>query len=1009
MNEPVNRKRRHRKIRPLTVLAAFLAALTVFLFFTFVPIDLTGYRPQIKSLIESRINGTVDAERLTLHILPYPNIRLKEFSLSSGGEVVLRAQTVKMGFSALPLVFKRLDIKRLVVEGADILVRRYSDGTINLQKIPKKRVLRIGIRNFKLMEGWLKFIDEMAPEGPAVMDMERVKAYMNRTSRGLTYSAAGRLLPGTVFTISGEATGDKDTTRLSGTLSVADLRIKTLHPYVGKDEHLDGVSVDGILAADLDYSFSGRFPSIESGIIKGKVLSREAELRLAAFANRPIYASEGTSFVDIAWDRDSTVLSLTAVRFSMDGFDVMGSFKLTMPDKELELRLSTSPVKAAELKELIPPEALPQRLRETMDGVAGLRGSLTIDDLKFSNSVKDASGKTDYLRALTLEMAFSDIGFTHSNFKGAFSGLKGRISYKDGTAEISDTRGSYGRSTIEKLDARIDAATAHTRATLDATLDAGQLLDELGEMAGFTPPKGLSAKGAVRLNLSCNGVPPGLKGENDGEGIVIKSSMDLTPAAVGYGDTFKKPAGYPARIGGELTVTPKKVATERTVVEFGESTLHAAMLLSLKDPFYRVRIASKDVRIEDAVQLSPLFVKGSPSQGTVKIEFTVEGRGRRAGPAYKGRLQVEDGLFKSTLFAKSVRDVYAVAEIDGKSGKILLESMKIGKSSLSGRIDMIDTEKGIIDFNLLSERFNTEDIFPSRFKPGTGKAPLNLTGRGKITIRQGTLHKTSFRNLSAEITINRDKVLIEPLSFTSNNGRISGKIACFRGNRSLNIIESEFKVSMMEAGTFIRELGASKDIISGRLMAEARLDIRRGARPATAGLNGEIRVLSKDGTLWKFIVISKIFSIVNIISINQLFEEGLPYKTLSGTFSIKDGIISTEDLLLTSDSLRMSAVGRIDLTKGTIDSVLALHPFVTIDKIITNIPLAGWIIGGEERSTITMYYEIKGPLARPEVNAIPVKGMGKKVFGIFQRILQAPAKAVEPLMRELQEEEEEKR
>ena len=53
-----------------------------------------------------------------------------------------------------------------------------------------------------------------------------------------------------------------------------------------------------------------------------------------------------------------------------------------------------------------------------------------------------------------------------------------------------------------------------------------------------------------------------------------------------------------------------------------------------------------------------------------------------------------------------------------------------------------------------------------------------------------------------------------------------------------------------------------------------------------------------------------------------------------------------------------------------------------------------------------MYYEIKGPLARPEVNAIPVKGMGKKVFGIFQRILQAPAKAVEPLMRELQEEEE---
>ena len=76
------------------------------------------------------------------------------------------------------------------------------------------------------------------------------------------------------------------------------------------------------------------------------------------------------------------------------------------------------------------------------------------------------------------------------------------------------------------------------------------------------------------------------------------------------------------------------------------------------------------------------------------------------------------------------------------------------------------------------------------------------------------------------------------------------------------------------------------------------------------------------------------------------------------------------------------------------DSTLGLHPFVTVDKIISNIPLAGWIIAGREKSTITMYYKIYGPLKNPEVEAVPISGMGKKILGIFERIFTAPIKGM---------------
>jgi len=87
------------------------------------------------------------------------------------------------------------------------------------------------------------------------------------------------------------------------------------------------------------------------------------------------------------------------------------------------------------------------------------------------------------------------------------------------------------------------------------------------------------------------------------------------------------------------------------------------------------------------------------------------------------------------------------------------------------------------------------------------------------------------------------------------------------------------------------------------------------------------------------------------------------------------------------------------MSKYTVDAKLGLHPFVTVDKIITRIPLVGWIIGGKEKSTISMYYEIKGPLNNPDVSAVPVKSLGTGILGIFQRILEAPVEAVKPLVK----------
>ena len=84
------------------------------------------------------------------------------------------------------------------------------------------------------------------------------------------------------------------------------------------------------------------------------------------------------------------------------------------------------------------------------------------------------------------------------------------------------------------------------------------------------------------------------------------------------------------------------------------------------------------------------------------------------------------------------------------------------------------------------------------------------------------------------------------------------------------------------------------------------------------------------------------------------------------------------------------------ITLNSIDAALGFHPFVTVDKIINMIPLAGWIISGKDKSAITMYYEIKGRLKTLNVQSVPVKSLGKGIFGILERTMKLPGQILTP-------------
>jgi uncharacterized protein YhdP len=120
---------------------------------------------------------------------------------------------------------------------------------------------------------------------------------------------------------------------------------------------------------------------------------------------------------------------------------------------------------------------------------------------------------------------------------------------------------------------------------------------------------------------------------------------------------------------------------------------------------------------------------------------------------------------------------------------------------------------------------------------------------------------------------------------------------------------------------------------------------------------------------------------------------GMPYDAIVATLSVKDGIVSTQDLFIRSDAMNISAVGSIDMPKGEfVQTIVGVKPLQTVDKAISLIPVVGWILTDENRSVMSVHFEVRGSLDNPIVTAIPVKAMARGVFDIFKNIFQLPAK-----------------
>ena len=115
---------------------------------------------------------------------------------------------------------------------------------------------------------------------------------------------------------------------------------------------------------------------------------------------------------------------------------------------------------------------------------------------------------------------------------------------------------------------------------------------------------------------------------------------------------------------------------------------------------------------------------------------------------------------------------------------------------------------------------------------------------------------------------------------------------------------------------------------------------------------------------------------------------------MDGTFVIDRGTISVEDFEI-EGPLRVFA--RADIvttdTPATIDAAVGIFLFRQPNAILESLPLVRSFLPGSERGLIGTYFDVKGPIGEPDIEALPLQTLMSNV----PDVIKAPFKVLRTL------------
>jgi AsmA-like C-terminal region len=186
-----------------------------------------------------------------------------------------------------------------------------------------------------------------------------------------------------------------------------------------------------------------------------------------------------------------------------------------------------------------------------------------------------------------------------------------------------------------------------------------------------------------------------------------------------------------------------------------------------------------------------------------------------------------------------------------------------------------------------------------------------------------------------------------------------------------------------DAGELLRGLDYVSSMQGGKLSVQAQYDDAQPDRPLIGTANIEQFRIRDAPAFGKLLQAMTLYGLVEVLQ-----GPGLGFTRLVAPFRLTDSALELTDARAFSQSLGLTAKGRLDLYAQTIDLQGTIVPAYFFNALLGKIPLVGKLFSPERGGGVfAASYALRGPLADPNVSVNPLAaltpGFLRGLFGLF--------------------------
>lgn len=671
------------------------------------------------------------------------------------------------------------------------------------------------------------------------------------------------------------------------------------------------------------------------------------------------------------------------------------SFLEAGPWLELEV---TGNMAASHLLEFLAKTMKAERLTQVLAGVRDVEGMARptfrlVGPLNQPGGVTFAGG----------EITANSVSLNHTALPERLTGLQGRFILAEGSAQFDQVTGHLGDAAVQVHGTMTGGDTSLFQDfSVRVRGDAAHMVRLVSVAA--VPPGSFEGIVGAAVTLSGSTATPHLRGD-----VVLDESKIVLP---GLGE---KPIGAPATVEFESDVSNANVLTvNRVELILPSVRIPVKGLVRLGDRF------SIDASVATgALSLSRLpewISKGGFEAGNIEVSLDVKGKDRDWNAwRITGWMALTNGLMAAGGVDGPIQDIYARVKLVRNGAEVKRLSFKIHDSDVALEATVRNwMAKPVITGKIESNQLDLNLLVPKGERSPMREFLETLAATSRVTmsaaIARGHYKHMKFGALSARVHIQDGVIDVDRISGESTHGQVAARLVAHLPRKAPAEVELSFRATGLPVDDLLRLANTQVHGVTGdtRMSGSIRGHGRNphGVYPT---LNGKVEVLLENGRILKSSerAVWKVIGLLNLAAVLHgkidIEREGLPYNKISGTVAIQNGLFQTENMIMDSPILKITAAGNYDLPTDQLDVVMAVSPFGAYSQFLKTIPLFGRILAGERKGLATAMFAVKGSVEDPEVIYMPVKsfasglsGLGQLAVDVLMNTLTLPLDLVTP-------------